>query len=157
MLYPTALQARQAATTPAFFARFEVPTTHPRLPYSPPVLFTLMRLDASQLRISQLAGWSIFWTRAWTILPPAVVYGCAITSSSPVSSASRSPTRISIGRILVSPRGFGSRFLSGRGLAIRSRRLQSGVAHIGNTAENYFMTNGARYLTYERGRPQTKR
>jgi len=52
-----------------------------------------MRLTASQLRISQLAGSLIIWTRAWTILPPAVVYGGAMTSHSPTSSARWSPTR----------------------------------------------------------------
>ena len=35
--------------------------------------FTLIRLTSSQLRISQLSGWSILWTRACTILPPAVL------------------------------------------------------------------------------------
>ena len=53
---------------------------------------TLMRLEASQLRISQLAGSLILWTRAWTILPSAVLYGCLMTSHSPVSSVMRSPT-----------------------------------------------------------------
>jgi len=59
------------------------------LPSSAVVRFTLMRLDSSQLRISQLAGSFILWTRAWTILPPAVLYGGAITSHSRVSSVMR--------------------------------------------------------------------
>jgi hypothetical protein len=42
-----------------------------------------MCLAASQPHISQLAGSLILWTRAWTVLPPAVVYGGAITSHSP--------------------------------------------------------------------------
>ena len=53
---------------------------------------TLMRLEASQFRISQLSGSLILWTRAWTILPPAVVYGWPMTSHSPLSSVRRSPT-----------------------------------------------------------------
>src|SRR5215468_3061893 len=76
-----------------------------------------MCLAASQLRISQLAGSLILWTRAWTILPPAVLYGGAITSHSPLSSARRSPTRSSIGRILLSAADFCSRFLELRGVA----------------------------------------
>src|SRR6266849_8269051 len=38
-------------------------------------LLTLMRVKTSQLRISALAGWSIFRTRAWTIFPPTVLCG----------------------------------------------------------------------------------
>src|SRR3989442_10291553 len=64
---------------------------HRRLPLQP-TRFTLIRLETSQLRISQLAGSSILWTRAWATLPPAVLYGGAMTSHSPVSSARRSPT-----------------------------------------------------------------
>src|SRR6266566_6855463 len=37
----------------------------------------------------KLSGWSILWKRAWTILPPAVLYGGAITSHSRVSSVMR--------------------------------------------------------------------
>ena len=65
---------------------------HHRLPYSAVARFTLTRLEESQLRISQLAGWSIFWLRACTILPPPVLYGGAMTSQSLVPSARRSPT-----------------------------------------------------------------
>src|SRR2546425_1812701 len=36
-----------------------------------------------------LGGWSFLGTRAWTILPPAVLYGGAITSHSRVSSVMR--------------------------------------------------------------------
>jgi hypothetical protein len=36
-----------------------------RLSSSAVARFTLMRSTASQFRISQLAGWSIFWARAW--------------------------------------------------------------------------------------------
>jgi len=46
-------------------------------------------LDVVPTSYLQLAGWSILWTRACTILPPAVLYGGAMTSRSPVSSASR--------------------------------------------------------------------
>src|SRR5262249_6265996 len=77
-----------------------------------------MRLAASQLRISQLAGSLILWTRAWTTLPSDVLYGGVITSHSPLSSERRSPTRSSIGRILVSPAACGSCFLEERGLAM---------------------------------------
>ena len=38
------------------------------------------------LRINRVL---ILWTRAWTILPPAVLYGGAITSHSRVSSVMR--------------------------------------------------------------------
>src|SRR3989442_11303365 len=37
--------------------------------------------DASQLRTSPLAGWSILWTLAWTIFPPPVLYGGPTTST----------------------------------------------------------------------------
>src|SRR4029453_16461107 len=88
------------------------------LPSSAVVRFTLTRLESSQLRISQLAGSLILWTRAWPSRPPAVLYGGAMTSHSPVSLARRSPTRSSIGRIFVSPAACGSCFLEGRGLAM---------------------------------------
>jgi len=91
---------------------------HPcHLSSSPVVRLTPMCLAASQLHISQLAGSLILWTRACTTLPSAVLYGGAITSHSPLSSGRRSPTRRSIGRILLSAADFGSRFLEGRGLA----------------------------------------
>src|SRR5262245_34371702 len=91
--------------------------SHHRLLSSVVARPTLMCLAVSQLHISQLAGSLILWTRAWTILPPAVVYGGAITSHSPLSSARRSPTRSSSGRILLSAEDFCSRFLDWRGLA----------------------------------------
>jgi hypothetical protein len=49
-------------------------------------------IEASQFRISQPAGSSFLWTRAWTILAPVVVYGTPMTSHSLVSSVRRSPT-----------------------------------------------------------------
>jgi hypothetical protein len=52
------------------------------------------------------------------VLPPAVVYGRLITSQSPLSSASRSPTRSPIGRTLLAAGAVGSRFFSGRVLVI---------------------------------------
>src|SRR5262249_38678558 len=67
---------------------------------------TLMRLAASQLRISQLARPSIRLTRAVTTLPSALLYGGAITSPAPLSSGRRSPTRSFIGRILLSAADF---------------------------------------------------
>ncbi|HKW46660.1 MAG TPA: hypothetical protein VJN70_04415, partial [Gemmatimonadaceae bacterium] len=70
----------------------EASESHHRLPSSVVVRFTLTRLEASQLRISQLAGSPILWTRACTILPAIVLYGEAMTSQSLVSSARRSPT-----------------------------------------------------------------
>jgi hypothetical protein len=90
------------------------PAVHHRVPSPALARTTLIRLRASQLRISQLAGSLILWTRAWTILPPAVLYGGAMTSHSPVSLARRSPTRSSIGRILLSAADC-SRFLEERG------------------------------------------
>src|SRR5262249_12857331 len=78
---------------------------------------TLMCLAASQLHISQLAGSLILWTRAWTILPPAVVYGGAVTFHSPLSSVRRSPAPRFTGPIFLSGGDFCSRFLGRRGLA----------------------------------------
>ena len=46
--------------------------TRQALAYQPDS-FTPTRFRASQLRISQLSGSPIFWTRAWMILPPAVL------------------------------------------------------------------------------------
>src|SRR3989442_4176460 len=48
--------------------------------------------DASQLRTSPLAGWSILWTLAWTIFPPPVLYGGPTTS--PSRSRLRSDRRL---------------------------------------------------------------
>src|SRR5712671_6037732 len=83
-----------------------------------------MRVKASQLRTCALAGWSILWTRAWTIFPPAVLYGRPTTSHSPVSSAKRSPTSSCIGRTVRVAGGAGSGFISGRGLTIPTTPAQ---------------------------------
>src|SRR3989441_9354159 len=48
--------------------------------------------EASQLRTSPLAGWSILWTRACTIFPPPVLYGGPTTSTA--RSRLRSDRRI---------------------------------------------------------------
>src|SRR5439155_22877241 len=64
--------------------------------------------QASQLRTSPLAGWSILWTRAWTIFPPPVLYGGPTTFHSPVSSTNPSPTRSCIGRTVLVVGGAGS-------------------------------------------------
>src|SRR5215470_10116869 len=90
---------------------------------------TLIGLSASQLRICQLFGSPILWTRAWIIRPPVVLYGGRITSHSPVSSARRSPTWSSVGRILGSAAACGLRFFSEGDLAIRlvSRRRPRGT------------------------------
>src|SRR5713101_1538679 len=86
-------------------------------------LLTLMRVKASQ-RISALAGWSIFRTRAWTIFPPTVLCGRPTTSHSPVSSANRSPTWSCISKTVRVAGGAGSGFCSGRGLAIQTTPAQ---------------------------------
>jgi len=75
---------------------------------------TLMRVKASQLRTSARAGWSILWTRAWTIFPPAVLYGRPMISHSPVLSSNRSPTWRCIGRTVRVAGCSGSRFFAGR-------------------------------------------
>jgi hypothetical protein len=64
------------------------------------------------------SGWPTFWTRAWASFPAFVVCGRPPISHSPVSSASRSPTRSSIGRMRRALGGAGSDFFVGRGLAV---------------------------------------
>jgi hypothetical protein len=58
-------------------------------------------LMRAQLRISVTSGWLTFFTRAWAVFPPAVVKGRPVTSHSPLSLTSRSPTRSCIGRTLM--------------------------------------------------------
>src|SRR5438034_488195 len=65
---------------------------HHRLPSSVVVRFTVIRSCAPQVQTSETVGSPTLRTRTCTLLPPAVVYGRPMTSHSPVSSASRSPT-----------------------------------------------------------------
>src|SRR5712692_1131439 len=79
-----------------------------------------MRSWSLHVLIAVTAGWPTLWTRTREFFPPAVVYGRLTTSHSPVSSTRRSPTRRSIGKTRRVAGGAGSRFLSGRGLAIEA-------------------------------------
>src|SRR3989442_4899135 len=47
--------------------------------------------EASQLRTSPLAGWSILWTRACTIFPPPVLYGGPTTFTAPAPLRNERP------------------------------------------------------------------
>jgi hypothetical protein len=63
--------------------------------------------------------------------PPVVTYGRPMTSYSPLASTRRSPIFNCIGRTRCSAGGSGSRFFSGRGLAIYVARTE----HVKNISQ----------------------